>query len=269
MIQRATKLFKWNLLTYRKQYLGFLGLTFLALMVGYFFLTYGFSKYEDREWAESLLMSNCTAVAWFVAAFVAILAPTLTFCNMNTKESRMTFLSLPASNIEKFLVRYVGGTLIYYVGALIVFILASTLFWGFTYLIGSNLHVNPAIVLMRLPFYTEMGELTPIQGVEATVMVYLIALLIHASLLFFGTLFRKMSWIFSPAAVLLLVLFVSYHVATAVETHLSLYEDLMLTDWFLGAVDVVLLLAVALVYWLAYRLFCRIQLVPRYRFFNI
>jgi len=269
MIKRAIKLFKWNLLTYHKQYSGFLGLTFIALMVGFFFLTYSFSKYEEREWAERLLMRNCITVAWFVAAFVAVIAPTLTFCNMKTKESRMTFLSLPASNVEKFLVRYVGGTVIYYVGALIVFILASTLFWGFTYLIGSNLHVNPAIVLMRLPFHTEVNELTPIQGVEVTVMLYLIALLIHASLLFFGTLFRKMPWLFSPIAVLLLVLFVSYHVAMTVETHLSFYDELMLTDWFLGVVDVALLLALVIVYWLTYRLFCRMQLVSRRRFFNI
>gem|GEM_PF-2804799 len=265
-MKRTAQLFKWDLFTYRKRYFTFVGSMFVALLAFCLIQLHSIIRYNS-DLAFLSITNSCMAAAASIGVIVLMAAPMMTFSNMKKKEASMAFLSLPASNLEKFLVRYVGGSLIYYTGYLAAVVLAIVVFAVITLLLGYGVPFNP--LRMTPQFVTEVDQFTPVQGVEVTILLYLLAILGHAVLLLLGTLFRKARFFFAPLTALFIFYIVGYNIVVIGEKHYETMDRLLRTDWFFAAADLAMIPLIILTYWLAYRLFCRMQIVPRNKFFNI
>lgn len=109
---RFVKLLKWEMMTERKDYMRFaIG---IALTLTFLFCATIISRYFDdvNGYTEDLIImfKKSTVMilsnfAWAVYLFVIFLGASFVFKNVATKQQRIAFFSLPASNLEKFLVR--------------------------------------------------------------------------------------------------------------------------------------------------------------------
>ena len=166
---------------------------------------------------------------------------------VSRNEERLTFLTLPASNGEKFLYRALFVTVFYFIISAVLFVMADVaqyvcrlmLEWGMPYLQFST---SPTLVTSHLPmvFTQSFYAMLPLT-------MGLSLLLIHATAVLAGFLNK---WMF---AVIILIVFRDSIFALDWMEKATGGEDL----W----VNMVLFCLIVFCWWLAYRLFCRRQIV--------
>lgn len=166
---------------------------------------------------------------------------------VSRNEERLTFLTLPASNSEKFLYRALFVTVFYFIISAVLFVMADVaqyvchlmLEWRMPYLQFST---SPTLVTSLLPmvFTQSLYAMLPLT-------MGLSLLLIHATAVLAGFLNK---WMF---AVIILIVF---------------RNSIFALDWMEKAtggealwVNMVLFCLIVFCWWLAYRLFCRRQIV--------
>ena len=162
-------------------------------------------------------------------------------------ETRLTFLTLPASNGEKFLYRALFVTVFYFVISTVLFVMADVaqyvchliLKWGMPYL---QFATSPTLVTSHLPmvFTESFYSMLPLT-------MGLSLLLIHATAVLAGFLNK---WAF--AVILLIVLRRSFFALDWMEKA---------TEGEALLVNIALICLIVFCWWLAYRLFCRRQIV--------
>lgn len=150
----------------------------------FFILTYIYMSSQvtiDRTspWAEEDLkecLSGCNETSsWLFILFMALYAGTI-FKNMKTKQQRITFLTLPASRLEKYLCRLTDVT----VGGALCFAVAMA---------AADV-TQMALNMIRTPdcFGSVTAHYT---GIHATDTVTLFVLWLHSSYVLGGALFRR------------------------------------------------------------------------------
>lgn len=181
--------------------------------------------------------------------------------NIKTKQQRIAFFSMPSSNMEKYLARFLWCT----VGFLLFFLIALIVADLLRMLLGLALYGNACgsvigFIIERLG----MATLSDPRGqfdaniLMAVIMVISIALCSHSIYLLDGVFFRKLNWIFTSVII--------YMIAPILGV-LSYFIDIEpVTDSdgltpMAYIVTVVSLLITAFCYWASYRLFCRSQVI--------
>ena len=237
---RIRLLMQWDWALNRKKYIWEWIATFMAYFAINWFLLLTAGRTHDLG---GFLAVSLFSVFLLFAIFAArdLVAPV---CH---NETRLTFLTLPASNGEKFLYRALFVTVFYFVISAVLFVMADVaqyvcrlmLEWGMPYLQFST---SPTLVTSHLPMvFTES-----FYGMLPLTMS-LSLLLIHATAVLAGFLNK---WVF--AVILLIVLRRSFFALDWMEKA---------TEGEALLVNIALICLIVFCWWLAYRLFCRRQIV--------
>lgn len=279
---RFVKLLKWEMMTERKDYMRFaigiaLTLTFLfcaTIISRYFDDVNGYT--EDTlimlKKATVMILSN---LAWTVYLFAIFLGASFVFKNVATKQQRIAFFSLPASNLEKFLVRLFHVMIGYPLCFLVALAFADImqLFLSFILLKGPDYSVLVKMITMLYsPIYNEIsGEVIKgcllfphgftLVGIMESLSYLTFFAFNYAFWIFCGTLFRRNAWLLTLASQVVIgfVAIMIIRVVSFPSVGNSLNESSALALAYLCIA--IAWVVIALMYWGSYRLFSRMQVI--------
>lgn len=279
---RFVKLLKWEMMTERKDYMRFaigiaLTLTFLfcaTIISRYFDDVNGYT--EDTlimlKKATVMILSN---LAWTVYLFAIFLGASFVFKNVATKQQRIAFFSLPASNLEKFLVRLFHVMIGYPLCFLVALAFADImqLFLSFILLKGPDYSVVVKMITMLYsPIYNEIsGEVIKgcllfphgftLVGVMESLSYLTFFAFNYAFWIFCGTLFRRNAWLLTLASQVVIgfVVIMIFRVLSFPSVGNLPNESSALALAYLCIA--IAWVVIALMYWGSYRLFSRMQVI--------
>ena len=232
-----------------------------------------FDYIQDADERLRMRINNiCEAVGAFSAMamyiFFLITASTL-YRAEQKKQQRIAWLMLPATNLEKFTSRWIYMVVFSIVGGLLPFFVADSIHVGYLWM-TDNPVMSAGDDFFRIFPHTRKfpgtNEYTGDSPLSVTVE-YAVFIAIHAFFLLAGVFFKKFHFIAASAVLfLLLVGWATIYNAlgfrdTAVHTQSDINAKyiMMIVIW---------LSLTALFTWLAYRLFCRWQVVTQ-KFANV
>ena len=279
---RFVKLLKWEMMTGRKDYMRFaigvaLTLTFLfcaTIISRYFDDVNGYPEDTMIMFKKGtvMILSN---FAWAVYLFAIFLGASFVFKNVATKQQRIAYFSLPASNLEKFLVRLFHVMIGYPLCFLVALAFADImqLFLSFILLKGPDYSVVVKMVTMLFsPIYNEIsGEVIKgcllfphgftLVGVMESLSYLTFFAFNYAFWIFCGTLFRRNAWLLTLASQVVIgfvvIMIIRVFCSPSVGNSLNESSALALAYLCIAIAWVV----IALMYWGSYRLFSRMQVI--------
>ena len=279
---RFVKLLKWEMMTGRKDYMRFaigiaLTLTFLfcaTIIALYFDDVNRYPEDVMLEFKKGIAM-ELSVFAWAVYLFAIFLGASFVFKNVATKQQRIAFFSLPASNLEKFLVRLLHVMIGYPLCFLVALAFADVmqLFLSFILLKGPvySVMVNSVTALFT-PFYNDInGEIIKgyllfpngftLVGITESLSYLTFFAFNYAFWIFCGTLFRRNAWLLTLASQVVIgfvvIMIIRVLGFPSVGNLLNESSALALAYLCIAIAWVV----IALMYWGSYRLFSRMQVV--------
>ena len=279
---RFVKLLKWEMMTERKDYMRFaIG---IALTLTFLFCATIISRYFDDvngypedtmimfKKATVMILSN---IAWVVYLFAIFLGASFVFKNVATKQQRIAFFSLPASNLEKFLVRLFHVMIGYPLCFLVALAFADImqLFLSFILLKGPDYSVVVKMITMLFsPIYNEIsGEVIKgcllfphgftLVGIMESLSYLTFFAFNYAFWIFCGTLFRRNAWLLTLASQVVIgfVVIMILRVLCFPSIGNSLNESSALALAYLCIA--IAWVVIALMYCGSYRLFSRMQVI--------
>ena len=279
---RFVKLLKWEMMTERKDYMRFaIG---IALTLTFLFCATIISRYFDdvNGYTEDLIimfkkdtvmiLSN---LAWTVYLFAIFLGASFVFKNVATKQQRIAFFSLPASNLEKFLVRLFHVMIGYPLCFLVALAFADImqLFLSFILLKGPDYSVVvKSVTALFTPIYSDLnGEIIKgcllfpngftLVGIMESLSYLTFFAFNYAFWIFCGTLFRRNAWLRTLASQVVIgfvvIMIIRVFCSPSVGNSLNESSALALAYLFIAIAWVV----IALMYCGSYRLFSRMQVI--------
>jgi hypothetical protein len=215
------------------------------------------TKFNDSLAAYQACASMllCTTIA------ILVLGPTMMFNSMQGKHDDQRLLMLPASNLEKYLVRYSYWLLLLpsFVGS---FIVADLLQYLVNWLSGHEGRMLVMQYLMSLDFNIVFppSNVVPRSLIACIVLTFV---WLHSCYAVGATFFRshKHSWILTSVAliafgIILGSLWPHDEMSRSISSHTAIS---LLRLW-----DVIYIFLIAFNYWLSYKFFCRQQVIGKY-----
>ena len=259
---RFMNLLKYEIFTESKGFArGAIGLT---IGLAFFFMT---KLYFKRGLLQEIPIYSILAdVALFVGFVLMMVAGCSIFKNLLSKQNRITFLSLPASNLEKYISRFIWVNVGYAIMFVIAVIFADLLLALFSLMLGLGVHGSVTVTLFAELFESKTTVLYSriLNPGYFIVMVCTIKLFMQSSWTLLGTLFRKNAWLWT----LCIQVFLGTSWAMAISGSDSFLSQLWLSfhstlghDLFFWIHVILGLAASALMYWGSYRIFCRMQVI--------
>lgn len=279
---RFVKLLKWEMMTERKDYMRFaIG---IALTLTSLFCATIISRYFDdvNGYTEDLIimfkkdtvmiLSN---LAWTVYLFAIFLGASFVFKNVATKQQRIAFFSLPASNLEKFLVRLFHVMIGYPLCFLVALAFADImqLFLSFILLKGPDYSVVvKSVTALFTPIYSDLnGEIIKgcllfphgftLVGIMESLSYLTFFAFNYAFWIFCGTLFRRNAWLLTLASQVVIgfvvIMIIRVFPFPSIGNSLNESSALALAYLCIAIAWVV----IALMYCGSYRLFSRMQVI--------
>lgn len=265
-INRFYNLMRYEVLSESKNFLrGLLGLT--MGLTFYFCLV--FYSIKDAAWLDRFhnIYLQCENAAYFAFFCVMFVAGCMIFKNMLTKQQRIAFMALPASNLEKFIARFLWTNVGYLLIVILSIIFADILLALFSLCLGEGVHGSVVFAICERLFDGHgcmriFGNRLP--DFYFYLWMTTVVFFFQSSWTFIGTLFRKNAWLW---AICLEVLFGSVFVVFLdsdpfwfTSFYSSLY-DAIGVRWMVLSHSVLGLAASALLYWGSYKLFVRMQVI--------
>lgn len=269
-IQRFTSLLKHDITENRKSHLRFFG----GVAAGTFLVLYCFtallgsielSEYADlRQSASRAIGPTIVFLVWALGT-LSVVAISHIFSNMGTKQSRLNFLMLPATNLEKYACRWLQHIIMAPIGILLAFVFSDALCallripYGFPFIMGTELIVSEAsdVLSRNLP--------------DAALMPFILLgpLSLASTFVLGGTIFRRVPFIMTNIAIgainlvmscVMGIVLILLPVEAMFEGVVRLIENSSETTCTIG---VYLLLASWIVFchWLSFRIFCRSSVI--------
>ena len=150
-INRFYNLMRYEVLSESRNFLlGLLGLT----MGMTFYFCFIFYSIKDCAWSDRFdsIYLQCENAAHFMFFLVMFMAGCMIFKNMLTKQQRISFLALPASNLEKFLARFLWTNVGYLLILVFATIFADMLLALFSLCLGEGVHGSVTIAICERLF---------------------------------------------------------------------------------------------------------------------
>ena len=254
-INRFGKLAKWSL-TYDKRYYvkSFLQ-GFVIMLLGFLFFPMLTSSNDDH--AGGYQMSCIMVVTIF--AVTIVLGSSFMFYSMDNEHDRQNLMMLPASNFEKYLMRYATWILLiplYLVG----FFVADLLQYVFHWIQGWD---DVVFVTSRLMEYaSRIWDQAPEDAKSIMINILLVITIWFHSIYALGANFfrtRKHNWLLTTIVIILLNFVQAWILPLGDPTS---YKETTTMDIVIG--DVAAGLWIVLNFWLSYKLFCRTQVIGRF-----
>lgn len=255
-IHRFGKLAKWTLTNdksfYTKQAMTMLAVTMFIFVVS----TTGFFQVGSMsEHGASHAYQTCTIAT--VAAFLItiITGPSWMFSDMKGRHDLQTLLMLPASNFEKFLMRY-ATWLVLLPLYLAAFFVADLTQYLVNVLLGNDYVMLVAQKVCNI--FTAEADLPT----RLWVSIFVTGFWLHSCYTLGGTFFRshKYAWILTTIA--LIVLLVIQSSFFSYSDYQEAKNDVTTTDY--AIMDFITLAWAMLNFWLSYRIFCRTKNIARF-----
>ena len=255
-IHRFGKLAKWTLTNdksfYTKQAMTMLAVTMFIFVVS----TTGFFQVGSMsEHGASHAYQTCTIAT--VAAFLItiITGPSWMFSSMKGRHDLQTLLMLPASNFEKFLMRY-ATWLVLLPLYLAAFFVADLTQYLVNVLLGNDYVMLVAQKVCNI--FTAEADLPT----RLWVSIFVTGFWLHSCYTLGGTFFRshKYAWILTTIA--LIVLLVIQSSFFSYSDYQEAKNDVTTTDY--AIMDFITLAWAMLNFWLSYRIFCRTKNIARF-----
>ena len=260
---RLLMVMRWDMFTNLKSYLNMmLGMTF-ALLPFFIMQLYQLSKqyqlFPDtidlRYWGMSQYVLMIFSIAMYMMA-------TQIFMVMKTTGQREQFLMLPASNLEKYISRFLFSTLgaaVAMITAIVVSDLVQLIF-SFVLLPGHHQSVCLSIMALLWKIWTTFIESIDSAGaLMLSLLIMTCGVLVHSFFILCGTLFRKHTIVVSGILFIVMTYLVIYVIESVPDTITTclMHGD---NSWIFCLLIAELLLA-GFQYWLSYKVFTRMQVI--------
>ena len=246
-LNRFGKLAKWSLRNDRSYFVkNFLQTLVILTLIFLFFTTV-----VDINGAKGNY-TPCAFVTIVMLMTIAIMGPSLMFYSMTGKHDMQSLLMVPASNLEKYLVRY-GYWIVTLPMGLLALFGADLIQYVVNWLMG---HDYTMLVTSKV-IETDCSILNSLKFLNSVIMSFLWLQSVFA---LGGTFFRshKYAWILT---ILVLIVF-SMLMVWVMPEGTSVDEHTPTLDFVIG--DVITLAWVMVNYWLSYRCFCRTQNIGKF-----
>lgn len=263
-MNRFGRTLKWSALMTKKE-----ALTNLASMTFAFAVLAVVQVMSSRNVPDIVVennLHNFTSFALFVFLIICSIGGCWIFSNMKTKEQRITFKMLPATDLEKFVVRALYATVVWWFMAFVAFCLAD-LFRMLVSLVAGVSITGSAVPLFfsMISANTDVNINTLNSGdVAFAAAIYTMAnawaFWAHSLYILGGTLFRRRQFVLTTLAHSIIGLVFTPMLIHFVDSSdsLALRDSLVAIVWTAAAVFAVWGL---LDWWLSYRIFRRMQVI--------
>ena len=257
-IKRFGKLAVWSLTNdrsfYTKQALTMLTvLTLLFVCVTtHFFQTRSIGAYEA---SDTRAYQTCIIATLAAFLITIVTGPSWMFSSMKGKHDLQTLLMLPASNFEKYLMRYATWLV------LLPLYLAAFFCADLTQYLVNVLLGNDYVMFVTRKVYDVFTANINLPN-HTWVAVFITGLWLHSWYALGGTFFRshKFAWILTTIALIVL---------TVIQMSIFTYSDYQEMKNDVTTMDYVIMDSISLVwamlnFWLSYRIFCRTKNIARF-----
>lgn len=260
---RLLMVMRWDMFTNLKSYLNMmLGMTF-ALLPFFIMQLYQLSKqyqlFPDTIDLSYWGMSQYVLMIFSIAMYMMA---TQIFMVMKTTGQREQFLMLPASNLEKYISRFLFSTLgaaVAMITAIVVSDLVQLIF-SFVLLPGHHQSVCLSIMALLWKIWTTFIESIDSTGaLLLSLLIVTCGVLVHSFFILCGTLFRKHTIVVSGILFIVMIYLVIYVIESVPGTITTclMHGD---NSWIFCLLIAELLLA-GFQYWLSYKVFTRMQVI--------
>ena len=260
---RLLMVMRWDMFTNLKSYLNMmLGMTF-ALLPFFIMQLYQLSKqyqlFPDTIDLSYWGMSQYVLMIFSIAMYMMA---TQIFMVMKTTGQREQFLMLPASNLEKYISRFLFSTLGAAVAMITAIVVSDLVQLIFSFVLLPGHHQSVCLSTMALLWKIWTTFIESIDSAGALMLSLLImtcGVLVHSFFILCGTLFRKHTIVVSGIlfiAMTYLVIYVIESVPGTITTCLNHGDN----SWLFSLLIAELLLG-GFQYWLSYKVFTRMQVI--------
>ena len=257
---RFGKLARWSLVNDRSYYVRtFLQMVTVLTLVFLFFTLEGNGTtiHDEKGYTVDHYMP-CLFVSLYVLIITLVIGPSLMFYSMKGKHDRQTLMTLPASNLEKYLMRY--STWIILVPILLLAFFAADLIqyvvnWlvgrDYTTFVTTHFLFNEHLVSWRTHVWNELSE-------DGAFNHYFTGLWLHSVYALGATFFRSRK--FNPifTTIIIIVGLMGFVWAFGGESKEVVASSSYTVDYVIWSVLTVVN------FWLSYKLFCRTQVIGKY-----
>ena len=260
---RLLMVMRWDMFTNLKSYLNMmLGMTF-ALLPFFIMQLYQLSKqyqlFPDTIDLSYLGMSQYVLMIFSIAMYMMA---TQIFMVMKTTGQREQFLMLPASNLEKYISRFLFSTLGAAVAMITAIVVADLVQLIFSFVLLPGHHQSVCLSIMALLWKIWTTFIESIDSAGALMLSLLImtcGVLVHSFFILCGTLFRKHTIVVSGILFIVMIYLVIYVIESVPGTITTclMHGD---NSWIFCLLIAELLLA-GFQYWLSYKVFTRMQVI--------
>lgn len=253
----------WDVFTNLKTYLNMtLGMTF-ALLPFLIMQLYQLSK-QDQLSPDTIDLSywGMSQYILFISSIAMYMMATQIFMVMKTNGQREQFLMLPASNLEKYICRFLFSTLGAAIAMLTVIVVSDLVQLIFSFLLLPGHHQSVCLSTVALLWKIWTTFIENIDSTGALLLSLLIVtcgVLVHSFFILCGTLFRKHTIVVTTIlfiAMTYLVIYVIESVPGTITTCLNHGDN----SWLFSLLIAELLLG-GFQYWLSYKVFTRMQVI--------
>ena len=251
-IHRFGKLAKWSLVNDKK----YLIKSFLQVFAIFVFLFLFFTYVMSRESVRSSINAyeTCSIAVMILFGVTCVVGSSFMFYSMEGKHDMQNLMMLPASNFEKYLMRYASWILLLPL-YLVAFLGADVLQYVVNLMVGHE-HVT-FVTSTLVDSLSRLFQLEVHSHLRHTFLnsVLLLAIWFHSLYALGATFFRtrKFNWVPTTIVIVLLSIIPNTQVSVAEATT----TDIIITD-------LVALCWTALNFWLSYKLFCRQQVIGKF-----
>lgn len=272
---RFALLLKHDVIQHSRTYLRFALGSFVAFFIINFLLTYNSALLQpkaDIAAAANWDLNNVSDFSTFIMVLLIIVSVSSIFGNMNTKQERIRFLMLPATNLEKYLCRWLQFSFLSVILIVATYCLADVACWLLRTMMGQGLGLS----MPRFFSGTTRALLFHADWTEAAGTTYefnpvgLITLIAFLSTYHLGgAFFRRVPFIFTTLAIIasgIALTIVMTTLATIVfdATNINAFFDMLDRSSAVLAFVIFYVLPIAwaaLCHWSAYRMFCRANVI--------
>lgn len=260
---RLLMVMRWDMFTNLKSYLNMmLGMTF-ALLPFFIMQLYQLSKqyqlFPDTIDLSYWGMSQYVLMIFSIAMYMMA---TQIFMVMKTTGQREQFLMLPASNLEKYISRFLFSTLGAAVAMITAIVVSDLVQLIFSFVLLPGHHQSVCLSTMALLWKIWTTFIESIDSAGALMLSLLImtcGVLVHSFFILCGTLFRKHTIVVSGILFIVMIYLVIYVIESVPGTITTclMHGD---NSWIFCLLIAELLLA-GFQYWLSYKVFTRMQVI--------
>lgn len=209
-----------------------------------------------------------------ISAIYVVLSGAMIISDLKTKQQRIDELALPATNLEKFVARAIGSTLLAVVIFLVAFFVADLLQMLINMLLHKGTFASITVAVKDTIMKLEELDTLDVKKERSMLVSISMVMMLFATNAYYilgGMLFRKSAWLKASLAFVLLTiivfsLFVGYAYLVYKYTDYVVY----IPGWLNNDLGLVIFNTIQIVvcYYFAYRIYCRLQAINT-RWLNI